>query len=43
MLDTILFLVYNLGIKYIVKKELYVPFYGLFVWRSGHIIINRKG
>ena len=44
MLDTILFLAYNLDIKYIVKKELlYVPFYGLFVWRSGHIIINRKG
>ena len=30
MLDTILFLAYNLDIKYIVKKELlYVPFYGL--------------
>ena len=27
-----------------VKKELlYVPFYGLFVWRSGHIVIDRKG
>ena len=44
MLDTILFLAYNLDIKYVVKKELlYVPFYGLFVWRSGHITINRKG
>ena len=44
ILDTILFLAYNLDIKYIVKKELlYIPFYGLFVWRSGHIIIDRKG
>tara|TARA_B100000686_G_scaffold293233_1_gene322593 strand:- start:9797 stop:10378 length:582 start_codon:yes stop_codon:yes gene_type:complete len=44
ILDTILFLAYRPSIKYIVKKELlYVPFYGLFVWRSGHIIIDRKG
>lgn len=44
ILDTILFLAYIPSIKYIVKKELlYVPFYGLFVWRSGHIAIDRKG
>lgn len=44
ILDTILFLAYFPNIKYILKKELlYVPFYGLFVWRAGHIIINRKG
>ena len=22
---------------------MYIPFYGLFVWRCGHIIINRNG
>ena len=43
VLETILFLAYFSNIKYIVKKELlYIPFYGLFVWRCGHIIINRK-
>ena len=43
VLETILFLAYFPNIKYVVKKELlYVPFYGLFVWRSGHIFINRK-
>ncbi|MDG2001262.1 MAG: lysophospholipid acyltransferase family protein [Alphaproteobacteria bacterium] len=43
VLETILFLAYFSNIKYIVKKELlYVPFYGLFVWRCGHIIIDRK-
>ncbi len=43
VLETILFLAYFPNIKYVVKKELlYVPFYGLFVWRSGHIIINRE-
>ena len=43
VLETILFLTYFPDIKYIVKKELlYVPFYGLFVWRCGHIIIDRK-
>ena len=42
VLETILFLAYFSNIKYIVKKELlYVPFYGLFVWRCGHIIIDR--
>jgi len=44
VLETILFLAYFPNIKYVVKKELlYIPFYGLFVWRCGHIIINRKG
>ena len=43
VLETILFLAYFPDIKYIVKKELLlVPFYGLFVWRCGHIIIDRK-
>lgn len=43
VLETILFLAYFSNIKYIVKKELlYVPFYGQFVWRCGHIIIDRK-
>ena len=43
VLETILFLAYFPDIKYIVKRELlFVPFYGLFVWRCGHIIINRK-
>lgn len=43
VLETILFLAYFPDIKYIVKRELlYVPFYGLFVWRCGHIIIDRK-
>ncbi|MFP6779669.1 MAG: lysophospholipid acyltransferase family protein [Alphaproteobacteria bacterium] len=43
VLETILFLAYFSNIKYIVKKELlYVPFYGLFIWRCGHIIIDRK-
>ena len=43
VLETILFLAYCSNIKYIVKKELlYVPFYGQFVWRCGHIIIDRK-
>ena len=44
ILDTILFIAYFPNVKYIVKKELlYVPFYGLFVWRCGHIIIDRQG
>ena len=44
VLDTILFLAYFPNIKYILKKELlYVPLYGLFAWRCGHIVINRKG
>ena len=44
VLETILFLTYFPNIKYVLKKELlYIPFYGLFVWRCGHIIINRKG
>ena len=44
ILDTILFLAYQPNIKYIVKKELlFVPFYGFFVWRSGHIVIDRQG
>ena len=44
ILDTILFLAYIPSIKYVVKKELlFVPFYGLFVWRSGHIAIDREG
>ena len=43
VLETILFLAYFPDIKYIVKKELLlIPFYGLFVWRCGHIIIDRK-
>ena len=43
VLETILFLAYFSNIKYIVKKELlYVPFYGQFVWRCGHISIDRK-
>ena len=43
VLETILFLAYFKNVKYILKKELlYIPLYGLFVWRSGHIIINRK-
>jgi len=44
ILDTIVFIAYFPNVKYIVKKELlYVPFYGLFVWRCGHIIIDRQG
>ena len=44
VLETILFLAYFPNIKYILKKELlYIPFYGLFVWRCGHIIIDRRG
>ena len=43
-LETILFLAYFPHIKYVLKKELiYIPFYGLFVWRCGHIIIDRRG
>ena len=43
-LETILFLAYFPNIKYVLKKELiYIPFYGLFVWRCGHIIIDRRG
>lgn len=43
VLETILFLAYFPNIKYIVKKELlFIPFYGLFVWRCGHIIIDRE-
>ena len=43
-LETILFLAYLPNIKYVLKKELlYIPFYGLFVWRCGHIIIDRTG
>ena len=42
-LETILFLAYFPNIKYVLKKELlYIPFYGLFAWRCGHIIIDRK-
>ena len=44
VLETILFLAYFPNIKYVLKKELlYIPFYGLFAWRCGHIIIDRKG
>ena len=44
VLETILFLAYFPNVKYVLKKELlYIPFYGLFVWRCGHIIINRNG
>jgi 1-acyl-sn-glycerol-3-phosphate acyltransferase len=44
VLETILFLAYFPNIKYVLKKELlYIPFYGLFVWRCGHIIIDRRG
>jgi len=43
-LETILFLAYFPNIKYVLKKELlYIPFYGLFAWRCGHIIIDRRG
>ena len=43
-LETILFLAYFPNIKYVLKKELlYIPFYGLFAWRCGHVIIDRKG
>lgn len=43
VLETILFLAYFPNIKYILKKELlYIPFYGFFVWRCGHIIIDRN-
>ena len=43
-LETILFLAYFPNIKYVLKKELlYIPFYGLFAWRGGHIIIDRRG
>ena len=43
-LETLLFLAYLPNIKYVLKKELlYIPFYGLFAWRCGHIIIDRKG
>ena len=42
-LETILFLAYFPNIKYVLKKELiYIPFYGLFVWRCRHIIIDRR-
>jgi len=44
VLETILFLAYFPNIKYVLKKELlYIPFYGLFAWRCGHVIIDRKG
>ena len=44
ILETILFLAYLPNVKYVLKKELlYIPFYGLFVWRCGHIIIDRRG
>ena len=44
ILDTILFLDYFINAKYIMKKELkYIPFYGWFAVRCGHIVVNRKG
>ena len=43
-LETILFLAYFPNIKYVLKKELlYIPLYGLYAWRCGHIIIDRGG
>ena len=44
VLDTILFLDYFVNAKYIMKKELkYIPFYGWFAVRCGHIVVNREG
>ena len=44
VLDTILFLDYFINAKYIMKKELkYIPLYGWFAVRCGHIVVNRKG
>jgi len=44
VLDTILFLNYFINAKYIMKKELkYIPFYGWFAVRCGHIVVNREG
>lgn len=43
-LDTILFINYFKNVKYIMKKELqYIPLYGWFAVRCGHILVKRKG
>jgi len=44
VLDTILFINYFKDVKYIMKKELqYIPFYGWFAVRCGHIFVKRQG